>query len=475
MEVTWPRGEIQKFADLAVDRRYTVFQPDAGLSRSVNNEDRVALFHQQDSQTFPHRHATPGKPVDDFSIQPLLPFRPSRFGPGLRGRDIDGDGKTDLFHGQGGGTGSRLLKGEEGTRFSNLPQRYFNARELLPFEDMGSVFLDADSDGDLDLFVVSGGYSPRVSPLYLRDRLFLNDGQGMLSLGLSNTPNLRDSGGSVSACDFDRDGDLDLFVGGRVKRGKYPETPGSVLLLNEDGKFVDRTDTIAQGLERTGMVTSSLWSDFDSDGWTDLVLTTEWGPVEFWKNEKGKLVDRTQEAGTANRLGWWTSVTHADFDNDGDLDYVVGNMGLNSKYHVSEESLFGLLGRRRWLGSVAFRGSLQGKWTRLSRTGEKAAPLRQSPASPKNSRPFMLLPRPVFQKFTNLRFSSAPRKLEINELASGLLVNSGKGTFEFRKLPRLAQTSPLFGMAVADFDGDGMGRPGGESKLFFPCNPKPAA
>ena len=224
--------------------------------------------------------------VDDFSIQPLLPFRPSRLGPGLSAGDIDGDGKTDLFHGQGGGTGSQLLKGEKGTRFSPLPQRYFSARELLPFEDMGSVFLDADSDGDLDLFVVSGGYSPQVSSLYLRDRLFLNDGQGMLSLGLSNTPNLRDSGGSVSACDFDRDGDLDLFVGGRVTRGKYPETPRSVLLLNEDGKFVDRTDAIAQGLERTGMVTSSLWSDFDSDGWTDLVLTTEWGPLSFGKTRR---------------------------------------------------------------------------------------------------------------------------------------------------------------------------------------------
>ena len=116
---------------------------------------------------------------------------------------------------------------------------------------MGSVFLDADSDGDLDLFVVSGGYSPQVSSLYLRDRLFLNDGQGMLSLGLSNTPNLRDSGGSVSACDFDRDGDLDLFVGRSGDKGQISRNTGSVL-LNEGGKFVDRTDTLAQGLKRTG-------------------------------------------------------------------------------------------------------------------------------------------------------------------------------------------------------------------------------
>ena len=176
--------------------------------------------------------------------------------------------------------------------------------------------------------------------------------------------------------------------------------------MNEGGKFVDRTDTLAQGLKSTGMVTSSLWSDFDSDGWTDLVLTTEWGPVEFWKNEKGKLVDRTQEAGTANRLGWWTSVAHADFDNDGDLDYVVGNMGLNSKYHVSAENPY-----LAYWGDAD--GSGQSRFVEACKENGHAYPvrgkscsLRQSPASPKNSRPFTLLPRPVFPKFTNLRFSS---------------------------------------------------------------------
>ena len=471
MEVTWPRGEIQEFEDLAVDRRYIVVQPDAGLSRSQKKEDRVALFHQRDSQTFPTDLQHRENLVDDFSIQPLLPFRPSRFGPGLSAGDMDGDGKTDLFHGQGGGTGSRLLKREEGALFSNLPQRYFSARELLPFEDMGSVFLDADSDGDLDLYVVSGGYSPQVSPLYLRDRLFLNDGKGTLSLGLPNTPNLRDSGGSVSACDFDRDGDLDLFVGGRVTRGKYPETPGSALLLNEGGKFVDRTDTLAQGIKSTGMVTSSLWSDFDSDGWTDLVLTTEWGPVEFWKNEKGKLVDRTQEAGTANRLGWWTSVAHADFDNDGDLDYVVGNMGLNTKYHVSAENPY-----LAYWGDVD--GSGQSRFVEACKENGHVYPVRGKscstqaiPSLAKKFRTFHAFASAGLSEIYQPEILKRTRKLEINELASGLLVNSGKGTFEFRKLPRLAQTSPLFGMAVADFDGDGWDDLAANQN-FFPMQPE---
>ncbi len=471
MEVTWPRGQVEEFKNLAVDRRFVVHQSDANSLLAEKKGSQPALFQAQSQEVFPSDLRHRENVVDDFSIQPLLPFQPSRLGSGLSTGDVDGDGKIDLFHGQGGGTGSRLLKREAGPRFSSLPQRYFRAQELLPFEDMGSVFFDADSDRDLDLYVVSGGYHPGVSSLYLRDRLFLNDGKGAFTLGLPNTPDLRDSGGSVSACDFDRDGDLDLFVGGRVTRGQYPEVPGSSLLQNEGGKFVDRTEALAPGLKNTGMVTSSLWSDYDSDGWVDLVVTTEWGPVEFWKNEKGKLVDRTREAGTAKRLGWWTSVTHGDFDNDGDLDYVVGNMGLNTKYHVSAENPY-----FAYWGDVD--GSGKSRFVEACKENGHVYPVRGKSCSTQ-AIPSLAKKFKTFHAFASAGLSEIyqpeilrqTRKLEINELASGLLINSGKGTFTFRKFPRLAQTSPLFGMAIADFDGDGWDDLAANQN-FFPMQPE---
>ena len=161
---------------------------------------------------------------------------------------------------------SFFSKQDDGS-FVKKEQKYFSDFQLVPFKDMGSLFLDADSDGDLDLYVASGGYDPSVRSLYLRDRLFLNQGAGNFVLGLPNTPDLRDASGAVCAADFDRDGDLDLFVGGRLVPGKYPVTPNSRLLVNHMGVFSDQTENLAPQLIKVGLVNSAVWSDYDGDGW----------------------------------------------------------------------------------------------------------------------------------------------------------------------------------------------------------------
>ncbi|HAW97363.1 MAG TPA: hypothetical protein DCX67_02400 [Opitutae bacterium] len=470
LTVNWPRGQVQVFDDLDVNRMLAIRQP--GASPSLGGKVACRAIFRVDEGVFPKDIRHRENALDDYALQPLLPYRPSRLGPGMSSGDVDGDGDLDLFLGQGTGTAPSLLVSQGSSDgFSKKAEKHFEAQEVLGFEDMGSVFLDADSDGDLDLFVVSGGYSPRVPSLYLRDRLYLNDGKGGFAIGLANTPNLRDSGGPVSACDFDRDGDLDLFVGGRLTRGSYPDTPGSRLLVNRGGVFADATDALAPGLGQTGMVTSSLWTDYDGDGWCDLALTTEWGPVEFWRNEKGKLVDRTKEAGTAARLGWWTSLAQADFDNDGDLDYAVGNMGLNTKYHASVGNPY-----LAYWGDVD--GSGKARFVEACRENGHAFPIRGKSCSTR-AIPSLAGKFKTFHSFAKAgltevyqpRFLDRSRKLEINELASGLLVNSGYGKFVFRELPPLAQTAPVFGMAFADFDGDGWDDLA-MAQNFFPMQPE---
>ncbi|MFP6901505.1 MAG: VCBS repeat-containing protein, partial [Opitutales bacterium] len=333
LTVRWPLGTVQTYEDLPVDRLFVITEPEKAEAAPPPVEPDPLFASSDALAAFPHKENN----FDDFKVQPLLPHRLSRLGPGMAWGDVDGDGDDDVFLGGASGQDSSLALNDGKGGFVLSPQILFSNKELSSFEDMGAVFLDADSDGDLDLYVVSGGFDPRLNPLYLRDRLYRNDGKGHFTIDLNATSNLRDSGGPVAAADFDRDGDLDLFVGGRVVRTRYPTTPNSRLLRNDGGKFSDLTDTLAPGLRLTGMVTGAIWSDFDGDGWLDLLVTHEWGPVGVWKNDKGKLANVSAKAGTADLLGWWTGIAAGDLDGDGDMDYAVGNLGLNTKYHASKE------------------------------------------------------------------------------------------------------------------------------------------
>ncbi len=452
LTVRWPLGTIQTFEDLPVDRHFILTEPKLQKKPSAKAVDNNPLFIPSNIlSAFRHRE----NDFDDYKVQPLLPHRLSRLGPGMAWGDVDADGDDDVFLGSASGSPAVLAINTGNQSFLAKKQVYFENEQLLPFEDMGSVFLDADSDGDLDLFVASGGFDPRPKSLYLRDRLFLNDGKGTFTLALNGTPNLRDSSGPVAVADFDRDGDLDLFVGGRVVRKRYPVSPYSRLLRNDGGVFRDVTDALAPGLLSTGMVTGAIWSDFDGDGWIDLLVTHEWGPVAVWKNSGGKLSNFSAEAGTANLLGWWTGLACADVDEDGDLDYAVGNLGLNSKYHASKEKPY-----------LAYYGDLDGsgvpRFVEACHEGGSLFPVRGKSCST-HAIPSLAKKFSTFHSFASasLREIYAPSRLQsahrlaINELRSGLLINDGKGRLTFRPLPRLAQASSVFGLTFGDLDADG--------------------
>jgi len=333
LTVRWPSGAVQVFEDLEAERAYTVVEDRTGAiePREMASHEPTLLTRSARARSVLHREAE----FNDFAEQPLLPNRLSRLGPGLAVGDADGDGRDDFFIGGAAGQPGRVyLATETSFRMGGLD----TFREDAASEDMGAVWFDADSDGDADLYVVSGGVEHGDNAELYRDRLYLNDGRGTFTKAPHDAlPRSADSGSCVLAADYDRDGDLDLFVGGRVVPGEYPLAPSSRVLRNDSvsgqARFVDVTDEAAPGMDGVGMVTGGVWADVDADGWIDLLLTCEWGPIRLFRNNDGYLVESTQDAGLADRRGWWNGIAGADLDHDGDIDFVVSNFGENTKYH----------------------------------------------------------------------------------------------------------------------------------------------
>ncbi len=454
LTVQWPSGHEQTFEDLAADRFYTITEPEGEPVQASPSEKNAppAMFTQTERIAWPyteHKERT----FDDFKRQPLLPNKLSQLGPGMAWGDVNGDGRDDLYVGAAAGEAAALhLSMADGAFKSSVPD-VFNADSAC--EDMAPLFFDVDGDGDLDLYVVSGGVECEPGDSVLRDRLYLNDGSGNFSKSENALPDLRDSGSVATACDFDRDGDLDLFVGGRVIPGQYPLSPQSRILQNNGGRFTDVTESVAPGLGTTGMVTGAVWSDADGDGWLDLLVTHEWGPVRLFHNDGGRLVDQTEEAGLAERTGWWNSIAGGDVDGDGDIDYVVANFGLNTKYHATAHHPV-----RLFYGD--FDGSGVKRLVEADYEGETLFPVRGKSCST-NAMPFL---GDKFTTFNDFALASlddiyTDEKLEESHefqattLESGILINDGTGKFTFTALPRLAQASPGFGVVLTDVDGDG--------------------
>ncbi|MEZ4463681.1 MAG: FG-GAP-like repeat-containing protein [bacterium] len=444
MTVRWPSGREQSFSNLAADMLYTVReQPTA--PRAEPPQLPPALFVA--AAPPPGRHEE--RPYDDFKREPLLPNKLSALGPGLAWGDVDGDGDADLWQGGAAGQPGRILLSEAGQL---VPRQDAALAADAAAEDMGGVFLDADGDGDLDLYVVSGGVELEPGSPLLRDRLYLNDA-GTLTRAAKALPDLRDSGGPVAAADFDGDGDLDLFVGGRVVPGRYPSAPESRLLKNEKGQFTDVTDLLASGLRTAGMVTGALWSDADGDGKLDLLVTYEWGPVRLWRNAGGKLEEATRDAGFDAHHGWNNSIVGADFDGDGDVDYVVAGFGHNLKDHASDEHPAVL-----YYGPFGTGGAMQLVEAKYS--DDTLLPVRglscSSDAMPEirsRYKTFADFARATAQDIYGDVLDKAQR-FEADTLDTGIWLNQG-GRFTFQALPRMAQASPVFGMAVLDADADG--------------------
>ena len=445
----WPDGRKQILDDVKTNQTLEINYLSSNL-RHLAPEAPRAILEEID---FDGTHVE--DLYDDYRYQVLLPHKLSQLGPALATGDINNDGLDDLYIGGSTGyPGAIYIQQTHGFQlFSRQP--FNNHRES---EDLGALFFDADGDKDLDLYVVSGSNEHQEDSEIYRDRLYLNDGKGNFSFDPEALPDLRISGQEVSTNDFDGDGDLDLFVGGRQIPRKWPEPASSVLLLNESkpGKvrFTNVTDDMATDLNGIGLVTSSVWIDLEADGDNDLVLAGEWMPLTVLVNTGSGF--EKDAAYFPNTEGWWYRLTLADIDGDQDQDIIAGNLGLNYKYQASEQEPFevyaGFMDQNR-LYDVVLGYYQEGQ----------QYPVRGRQCSSEQM-PGIKYKFPTYNEFaqSTLQEIYEPEMLEnanhyqVNSFASGVFRNQGEGVFEFEPFHNLGQISSINGILVDDFNQDGM-------------------
>ena len=449
LKIIWPDGKTQKLFDVKSDQELTLNYNDAVTPKDIKKEFIQTLLTDITTEIgskYKHKE----KPYPDFKLQPLLPHQFSQNGPDLAVADINGDGLEDFYvTGSYSFHGSFFIQTDEG----KFIERAFTLPDSTSEESVAKFF-DVDNDGDLDLYLANGSNEFEANSKYYQDKLYLNDGNGNFSEAVDAIPEKLESTSCLAVVDFDNDGYLDLFVGGSIIPGKFPLTNGSTLLKNDRGKFTDVTAEICPKLAKTGIVTDAIWSDFDNDQKPDLILTSEWSALRFFKNKGNQFEEVTQFTGLQNLIGWWNTITSGDFDNDGDTDFIVGNLGLNSKFKASENEPVEL-----HAADFDNNGSLDGILSRYIQGKRYPVHPRMDLIDQMNA---MKKKFPHFNDYANATLEDVVdlnrENLKIyraNNFNSIYIENIGEGKFSWKVLPIEAQLAPIYSLLAEDLNNDG--------------------